>query len=109
MIQAAHTLFDWWHHVTAIHHKYGTREGIEGKPEWVEFQRLRKRMFQEMHEDTGIPEKILDDSMQLAIMGVMGTAPTTLTRENADAVVVETIRLGIRHQIAATQLTGMRN
>ena len=109
MIQAAHTLFDWWHQVTVMHHKYGTRAAIEGKPEWLEFQRLRKRMFREMHEHTGVSEEILNDSMQLAIMDVMGTAPTTLTRENADAVVVETIRLGLRHQITAAQIRGMRN
>jgi len=109
MQTAAHTLFDWWHHVAAMQDKYGLRHDIETKPEWPEMRRLQDRMLREMHEQTRVPVPLIFEALQLALPKVMGDLPTRLTHEEAEAVVAETSRTALRRHLLALRLRGMRN
>jgi hypothetical protein len=108
-MQAAHTLFDWWHQMAAMQYKYGRPSDIERKPEWPELQRLQKLMLRQMHEHTGVHEDVLLDTVQHAIIKVMGSGPASLDRHDAEAVVAEALRMAVHHEAVALQAAGVRN
>lgn len=109
MMEATNSLTVWWDLMADMHAKYGTPEDIEKKPEWSLLQEAQEDLLQELFKLTGTPTEVLFESVQNAMIHVLGEQETTLSEEQAERIVRETVRLALEHEVKQAQASGHIN